>query len=644
VAPVLPISFTESVVGVSSLANALGYPGGRCLVAWSNGGVVEILVVYQAGAQGATGLVYQQSDDQAVSWDGEVQVSNRQGHLPAIVLNPDTGDVHVVYSILGDPALAVASSTEYCVLNWNGVDWSVGIEKELYTAAAASALSNLSLDQSGGYLAALAHLRYSTTARWIYSIGGPVQWDLFTGAVKAAEKQQVNAVEVRLVHVADDALANRYLISEQGGTFTLWQIDEYSPGSLNLTELLVWYADSTAEFAAAYHPGLGKIGIVQINGAALEYREFDPVALTLGDAVVVDDSDECYWPDITVDFDQFVVAYTRDTGVADVRDLVAVWSGDWVTNYTLATDPAAEAWGAVHLARDTAQGDGLYVAWCDTVDSAVDGEYEIHVGRADILVAKAVTDDIAALEFIPAVVQQVADVGAFVESLRAGEPKAATDSIAAAEALATWQVVADAAAIAETFLVNYRVSEGISFADAFRLSMPVADAGAVADVVRVVWKIVVGDAIAATDAVAQLKVAVADAMSADDQLAPFGIPVAEAIAVSDVVGIWVDVAEAVAAADVFGINQAILDGASVTEIIGMTYEIIESAVAAEGLVVSQAVVEPVSATDVILRLEVHSDSTIHAADSLAKLNVFRIGIRLHMHSGQARLRMEGGKR
>lgn len=637
--------FRWTELGVSSLANALGYPGGVPVIVKDEPGAAGIFVAYQTGTKGVTGLVYRQSVDRGGTWIAAVQIDADQDKFAAAVIDPTAYDIHLLYFQIGEPTLGAAGTLWYRVLAWSGGVWVIGAERTIVAGSATHGYGNASMEVRAGYLMALLHDRMSSGVRNMYSAKAVGTWDLSTSVNLDVEQAMPSSgVEVRVDLARDDAGDKWYITTEQGGTFTIWRPSETlrPPGEITPVNLATWYGATTPQFDTVYNPSTATVGIVQENGGALQFRTFNP-ATSLVSAPTVIEASGAFWPCIAVDQGgRFVVAYTK-TASGNGRHLMVVRSDDWTATHALATDDGLNSWGVTKIARISTGVDGLVIAWCETVDGDADTEYKVFCGVLDQQVFRAVAESVGALEYITSA-HGVVDAAAFAELLRASEPKSATDVMTLAEALATWQNVADAAAIAEAFLVNYRVSEGISFTDIFRLSMPVADTGAVTDAVSFVWKIVVGDSIAATDAVARLKVAVADAMSADDQLAPFGLPVAEAIAADDVAVVWVELAETVAAADVFGINQAILDGASVDEIIGMTYGIIEAAAASEGLVVSHMVVEPVSATDAILRLEVHSDSAIHAADSLAKLSVFRVGIRLHMHRGQARLRMEGGRR
>jgi hypothetical protein len=632
--------FRWTELGVSSLANALGYPGGVPVIVKDEPGAAGIFVAYQTGTKGAGGLVYQQSDDRGGTWLGEVVIDVDIDKLAAAVIDPISYDIHLIYFQIGEPTLSTASNLWYRVLAWSGGVWVIGAEKQIILASASHGYSNASLEVRSGYLMAMLYDKTSTTVRNLYSAKAAGTWDLFTNVNLDVEQVMIPSTAVHVDLTRDNVGDKWYITTEQGGTFTIWSPSETlrPPGEITPVNLASWYGATTEQFDTVYNPSTAMVGIVQENGGALQFRTFDP-ATSLVSAPTVIEASGAFWPCITVDQGgRFVVAYTK-TASGDGRHLMVVRSDDWTATHALATDSGVEGWGGTHIARISTGVDGLVIAWCETIDGDADGEYKVFCGVLDQQVFKAVAESVDALEFITSV-HGLADAAAFVELLHASEPKSATDAAALVEALATWQNVAEAAAIAEAFLVNYRVTEGISFTDIFRLKMPVSDTGTATDIFSFVWKIVVSDVIAATDAVARLKVAMADAMSADDQLAPFGLSVAEAIAVGDAEVIWVEVAETAAAGDMPVICHTILDGASVDEIIDMTYGIIESAVASEGVWMNGGVIESVTATDAVLRMEVHSDSTIQAADSWAKLIVIRIGVRLHLHSGQARLRME----
>ena len=637
--------FRWEQLGVSSLTNALGYPGGVPLIIRDEPSAAGIFVAYQAGTKGARGLVYQQSDNRGETWLGEVVIDADIDKYAAVVINPTTYDIHLIYFQIGDPTLGAAGTLWYRVLAWSGGVWAIGAEKTLVVGAASHGYANASLGVRSGYLMALFYDRALTgTVRNMYSAKSVGTWDLFTSVNLDIEVAlpTIN-VEVRVDLTRDDVGDKWYITTEQGGTFTIWSPSELlrPPGEITPVNLATWYGATTPQFDTIYNPSTATVGIVQENAGKLEFRTFDP-ATSLVSAPTVIEASAAFWPSIMVDQGgRFIVAYTK-TATGDTRHLMVVRSDDWTATHSIATDSAAEEWGGTHIAQTSEGLDGIVIAWCDTADNDADTDYRVFCGVLDQQVFRAVYDTVLATEFMGGQ-HRIADTMTLTELLHASEPKSIADVAALVEVVKPWQRVADAAAITEAFAVNYRVTEDITFTEVIRHRIPVTDAITVTDALSFVWQLRVADTVALADTI-RLAAIIDDVIAVDDYLEPMGFVVADAIAAGDATIVGVRVLESGTTTEGLRVSQAILDGATATEIINMLYTVMESALATDSIVISPIIAQVVSATDVILQLSVHSDSAITATETITKGTAIRIGVRLHLHGGHARLKMEGGRR
>jgi hypothetical protein len=633
--------FRWTQLGISSLSNPLGYPGGIPIIVKDEPSAAGIFVAYQAGSKGAGGLVYQQSDDRAVTWLGEVVIDADIDKRAAAVINPITYDIHLVYFQIGEPTLTTASNVWYRVLAWSGGVWTIGLEKQIILASATHGYSNVSLEVRAGYLMALLYDRTSTTVRNLYSAKAVGTWDLATSVNLDIEQVMTPSAVVNVDLTRDDVNDKWYITTEQGGTFTIWSPSEAlrPPGEITAVNLATWYAATTVQFDTVYSPSTLTVGIVQENSGVLQFRTFNPLT-NLVSAPTIIEASGAFWPCIAVDSaGRFIIAYTK-TMSGNKRSLVVVRSDDWTAKYAIATDSAAEEWGGTHMARIHAGVDGLVIAWCDTADNDADTNYRVFCGVLDQQVFKNVADTILATEFIRTL-HSAADVIAFTEALHASEPKSVADTIHATEALATWINAADTIHATEYSTINYHVADAILFTDVFRLNIPIADTGVVTEAVSWAAQITVGDTIAATDAVQRVAMTVAEVISADDALGAIAIALADAIAAGDALVVNINIAETAATVDKLTIGQAVAEGVAATEIINMIYRVAEMVTATEGLWINGGIIEQISATDAILQLSIHADDTVAAVEGLTKATDIRISVRLHLSKGVARLRMEG---
>lgn len=438
----------------STLAAATSAPANACLfrvpleLAGSNPGA--ICAIYQTGASGAGGLVFNQSNDLGETWEGETQISSTTDVYAAGVINPDTGDIHLVYSRQGlAPGMDAGSSVRYRVLAWTGSTWTVGAESTVNTTAASAsyACTNVTLAaDSNGRLLALWGARDAAPS--FYRVDGSRStspWDLTSFSAFAPWASPGLTSEVRVtVRASDSALA---AVVEQGGTFRLYTT---SLASVSPTLKQTWFATSTHQFDLCWGPtlagfGSGAFGIVQNNGGKIDYRTYDPLSDTLSSLTAIAGSaPECYGPSIMRDDTEFIIGFTQEDDITpDTRVLRFVRTDDLGTIVDSATDAGSDGWDWTKMPLSAQDFDDLVVLWCDTLNTP----YGVHLGQASIDIYKSSEDDGVGTESVvngPAV--DTTDTG--TETIVAGEAKDVAETGAGAQVIAmTPQVLTTAAGL-----------------------------------------------------------------------------------------------------------------------------------------------------------------------------------------------------
>lgn len=630
-------------VGSSSLADALGYAHGINLLVKETAGTPILFLAYQTGTDGATGLVFRKSDDLGYTWAAEVQIDAKQDTHACCLINPSTFNIHLVYSMTGDPALAAATDVKYRVLTWGGATWAIGAEKELFGGSASYAVGNLSLERRDAYLMAVGLHRDSGNDRAIYSFKAAGSWDLYGSCNTDEEVQLLDGVEIQAKLVRNDDDDEWYIVAHQGGDFRIYQVNESArpPGEITLTAKHTWYESSTPQFDACYNSTLGKVGIVQNDAGNIIYYEYDPSDDSLTGPTTLDSSVTCYWPAISNDRDRFVIVYARVVA-GNQRELVAQWSDLPGTVVPFCTDPVAEAWGHIKIARSTEYVDGVFLCWCDTVDSLANG-YAVYYGRLHIRTMRAIAETIAATDYIQTVDHAVAEAIAAAEALHATEPKSIADTVLATEAILHGPQVAETISAVDAIVGSgILLNEDVAVTDAIeQLNRVLADTIAAADVVSKVNIVAVVDAVTATDAIVTVGRLLADNIVVVDAISAFGIAVAEAVAAGEALVVSLTLTDVIGAADLGKVEHAVTDVISATDLINMIYQVLESVGVAENVTIApQTVVDTIGAADALV-IEIPVADTVGLADALAKVSLLQLTVRLHLVGAKPTLRVEG---
>jgi hypothetical protein len=622
-------------IGYSSVSPALGTVGGKPIAVFDATGSGVIFVAYQTGTKGVTGLAFRPSADRGATWGTETQIDADQDKYVAAVVDPDTGNIHLVYAKLGDPALDNTDSLCYRVLAWSGSAWSVSGEVVLATGTTVNGWSDVTLGvNSERMLRVLAgHKAFSTTTREVYSVLATAEWDLSYNTLGDVIAMATPGVEARMAMAYDAVGDVWYLITEQSGTFRLWSVGEEP------INLKTWYAASTDEFDAVFNQMTGTVGIIQDNGSLLEFREYNPATNGLTETEF---GAGCMWPSIAADgAGRFVVACVQSYLSDDNYSVMTMRSDDWSTAYRLCTDTAARYWAYTRIAPTQNGLDGLAITWCESYNPGASG-YAVFCGVLDEQVFKNVSDLFPSAEVnIPGI--QVTDLFEDAETAKAAVPKESHETMAFAEALAGSPEFADLFAVTEQYWTSHPAEgETIAVTESMRFAMAVVDHADETDAVRIVWQIRVAESAEAQDDIAQLLVKLADTAPVTETFLPTVLSLAEAVAASDGTVIDLLVVESSKATEDLVVGHAVADDADLSEIIGMAYGILENVATTELFNVGQVVIESVGADDSIVWITLPVDETMALHEHEQKDAVARIGIRIHLHRGRVHLKVEGG--
>ncbi len=383
---------------LSSVADATAPPQAAAILVEPT--TLTVIALYQAGSQGAVGLVYRKSTDLGVTWDAEVQVSSRQDVHPAAVLNPATGDVHVAYALRGSASLSATWSVWGRVLAWTGTTWSVGAEFTVEAGSATRGLSNVTLDKDGnGFLVAAYSSRQSADCRLRTAVANGA-WDLSLNTV-ADELTVASATELKVAMVVRFSTLGWWgFVTETGGTFRILHATDVlsaSQHALTVVQDTTYFEESSAELDAAWNPlptgqANGQLVIAQKDGDAVLYRTWTPATSTLSGTVTLagDATFPARYPAVARNGGGWIVGWLQlvDT---NKRALRMVRSEDTATVIHLDTDPGADGWGWLQLVGDVQAAGVVLLAWCDTLDPGTN-QFNVHLAMTATDIFKQVTD------------------------------------------------------------------------------------------------------------------------------------------------------------------------------------------------------------------------------------------------------------
>lgn len=392
-------------MSLSSLSSATSPPGAPAIFAHPTSRTV--LQVYQAGSQGVTGLAGQISTDLGQTWGAEFQISPRQDVFPAGAVNFGTGDVHLVYSKAGDPALSSSWSVWYRALVWNGSGWTPTGEVVVEAGSAAQGLSNAVVDvDSNGYLTA-AYYKKTSSAAVMRTVSSNAPFDLTTTTASDAFSGVIGSNPIQPVLRFLSGIEWWGLMFELDGFVRIVRsatVLSPTQHSLSWTAAQTFFVTPTpvAPLDAAWNPdpddaSNGRLGIAYTEGSTVKFRTWEAQTNTLsaGQSVTAAASQA---QAISRYFGEWIVGW-METVSGNQRKLRIAYTSDLSTKYDLDTDPGTAAWQGLRFGGDVSDYDCLMLQWTEGNDPGLDG-YVVYLASLAVAIFKNVTDSGAELETI----------------------------------------------------------------------------------------------------------------------------------------------------------------------------------------------------------------------------------------------------
>lgn len=472
----------------SDVADATRWPAGaavfRVPAAVTGGG--KIIVVYQAGTLGATGLVFQQSDDAGDSWSAQTQVSSRQDVYPAAVMNPASGDVHIVYAKTGTPSLSSVWSVWGRALAFNGTTWTVGGEVTLATGGATVGFSNVTAAvDSAGRIAWLGARHPSTGNDTVGGAATTAPWDLSSMAAVAVKYTGATTSTQRpfLRFAVTGGAYELMALIEEAGTFRIFHAPAVTAGTgaITYTQQTTFLDESIGEFDAQYNAvGTGALFIVNKSGNTVRWRTWTPSTATLSSSSVLagDASFPARSPAVSLDATTYIVAYLQEVAT-NQRALRVVRMTEPTVVYDLAVDDAADGWLWTKLPADVSATELIIALWCESLNTP----FDVNIGVVATDIFKSSTDIFAGADTVVAG-PVASDTGSVADVPIAGEAIGpATDTGHGAETMQNGPQVLDTGAVLETNvqLVAYANPETGTITETMVVGPAEADTGAADD-------------------------------------------------------------------------------------------------------------------------------------------------------------------
>lgn len=427
-------------MSLSSTLLATSPPGAQAIFAHPT--TRTILQIYQAGSLGATGLVGRVSSDLGQTWAAEFQISSRQDVLPSGTINFGTGDVHLVYSKPGDPALSSAWSVWYRVLVWNGSGWTITGEVTVEAGSGSQGLSNAVIDvDTNGYLA-VAYYKKTASSAIMRTAASNAPFDLTVVTTSDAFSTTIGVSPIQPTIRFLTGIEWWGLVFELDGFMRIMK----SATVLSPTvHSLVWGSAQTffvtptpvAPFDTAWNPDPdsstnGQLGLLYAEGTSVKFRTWEAQTNIISATQTVN-SAAAQSPALTRYFGQWIAGW-METVSGNQRKLRIAYTADIATKYDIDTDPGTASWQSLRFGNDISDYDSLALQWTEGVDPGLDG-YTVYLASMAVAIFKNVVDSSAAVESLVNGPNVVDSITAVDEVPTAGEPKTVSDSAHASDAV-----------------------------------------------------------------------------------------------------------------------------------------------------------------------------------------------------------------
>jgi len=242
-----------------------------------------IVLLYQ---DRINGVRYTFSPDRGVTWSAPVTVDSDLNLYPSAVADVCTGDIHVVYSRIGSPALGTGHSIYYRSLIYVGTSspaWVVGAAVEIgysspgvgYADAALSveegSCSDPIVGGNAGRLVCVAKRITDTDRAWV-TLVATAPWTLQGAAETVAAIPVASAVECA---VSAQAKGRLYVITSSGGRYALYRsrLLDWGDISVGLMSWDGWGGDNLLAQGLGIAVDFWGSQTIQVGGVTLADRE-----------------------------------------------------------------------------------------------------------------------------------------------------------------------------------------------------------------------------------------------------------------------------------------------------------------------------------------------------------------------------------
>lgn len=606
-------------------------------------------VIYQTGSAGANGLVFSRSLDFGATWESEVQISSRENVYGSAVVNPTTGDVHLLYSRHGDATLTTGWDIYYRVLIWDEdtFNWTVGSEQIIEQSSTSSAFSNVSLsvDNNGFLWGAYLHVRDEQRPA-VRTIVGNQQWTLGISTQADQFDLPYNA-EIRPLATFCSGPDYYCLLLEQLGTYHI----AISTTTLSLVGHTFSFSVQQAfqgldthQFDATWNEspaGLdaGALLIAYIGEDNRLYRRFyTPTTDSLSDAIKIN-LNSVSSPTVTRSGNGWDLAYMRDLGSNNRRLNLQILSGDGETfsNFVLDSDSAGDKWEWTQLPRDLSRFDNVVIAWSDTLNTP----YNIHFGVVNFGVLRDVIDTITGTDTILLAIAVADSATGAVTVTFYGEVKTVAETITGTDTIVFGPDVEETVE-AEDSLVQRVVpstSEAAVGEESYVVHLSVDDAlqSFVESLIAEDEK-TRPDTVSATDSVS-IRLTTLELVSILEELS-MSIPVPEAIQGDDSSQIEIPLSVSASALEAILYGPQVNDSVTAVDSPMLEISVQQAISAVEVGIPVIAVAESAEGEETVIPILMVSDSS-SMSEFLQGTRERAVSIRLFLPSGGATLRLEG---
>lgn len=566
---------TFSVVAASSVADSTRNPSSAgVLLTLTNG---TLVLVYQAGSQGLSGLVYRVRANTIATWSGETQISSRQDVIPTAQVQRSSGDIHICYSVdEATPSLATTRSVYYRRLTNLGSSFLMGSELVLAAGTASLAYTRASMGMDTDEVPFVLAIRTTATTTTVACLIGAAPGNL-AGAALSTNVAGVSIFSSDVLVAAAGSGQDWYMALSSAGT--VWMLRASGPNgglsSVTFSNLTSFGADSGTTLSTTGHTGgpMSGVHVAYIRSGNLYVRFWDTVNLSLtgeqfvtGSVVAASISHDANYP------------WVFFLQVLGSKQIIGFASAQYGFATSVLATSSSETWAWPNSVKRIDDAQVAAVAWCTTAGSP----NSVYVGQSAISIPKAASDSAVAADTVRTALRvsqllsaaetlnnavRAQDSGALVSEIvnAFGNPKV-NETYLVTDSARIFLNVLQSCVVSLTVGMRQVVPDSGSVDDTNVRSVELkstSDAGTMVELAKSERKIF--ETYLLTDIIQSIHRLVTDDASAAE-LAGIRQTVAEVIVAGDVAAISVILQDAATAAELLGRVIGVLDSAIVSDI------------------------------------------------------------------------------